>query len=274
MAPSCSSMPVKRSSTRRSASGSPASRRDVESARAAVEAAARRRGRSSSPRWRRPRRRWCRPRRRRHVGHPSRLRSLLSLRGVGVALSSLAGAGVWKKQLSRPSVPASRAPRGRRGAPRRCRPEPTPQGGRGAFRPLRCSRRAMRSSTSAAHQVRCPSAAPGSRRANAAGSPRLRVERARAAAGPPPAAGVVAGHGRGGVAASSRRGWRRCRPQPRYPSILHVLVSPLGLLPSLPCPRLERALHLLGVRQQRPHGSAVIGSPMRRKPANFFIVRA
>ena len=35
MAPSCSSMPVKRSSTRRSASGSPASRRDVESARAA-----------------------------------------------------------------------------------------------------------------------------------------------------------------------------------------------------------------------------------------------
>ena len=35
MAPSCSSMPVKRPSTRRSAPGSPASRRDVESARAA-----------------------------------------------------------------------------------------------------------------------------------------------------------------------------------------------------------------------------------------------
>ena len=35
MAPSCSSMPVKRSSTRRSAPGSPASRRDVESARTA-----------------------------------------------------------------------------------------------------------------------------------------------------------------------------------------------------------------------------------------------
>ena len=191
MAPSCSSMPVRRSSTRRSASGSPASRGAAVSARAAegpLPARRRRRRRrggaarsalvspmSASP---------CRP----PASRRKKRRAVLTWRG-GCAPRRSPARGWKNNYLIRPI--GSRQPRLEAGealldaagpsrrAPSRSRRIST----------LRRSR-ARTPSTSAAHQVRGPSAAPGGiAESQRRGLPEAQGREGARGRVPPPAAG-------------------------------------------------------------------------------------